>query len=99
MKTKLVTVRFPAELHKALVDYCEPRFLPMSSLILQLVAKEVGYKPRPAATRTDDTPMAPQYWDGAKFVATDEDDGTVDFTPEELEELQRRASATPLRPV
>jgi len=102
MKTKLVTVRFPAELHKALVDYCELRYLPVSSVILRLVAEELKFKPRQATARTTELPVAPQYWDGSEYVSTPKEEPEEvyeEFTEEEMLDLQRRAAAAPVRPM
>jgi hypothetical protein len=106
MKTKLLTVRIPVTFHSALVAYCEEQFIPMSSLVMQLLAKEIGYKPQRDTPRSS-VPVVQQYWDGTKFVPNAvqlppevvEDGGAVDFTEEELADLQRRAALADVKPM
>lgn len=106
MKNKLLTIRITPDFHQEVSDYCQQRFMSVSSLVLQLLAKEVNYRPRPAIlTRTvpiptPRSPVAPQAVEVEPefgelslddYSATEDDD--IDFT-----ELQRRAAAAPLRP-
>ena len=84
---KFLHVRIPHDFHQQLVKYAEDRFIPVSSVVLQAVAQTIGYKPRPATTRTyqysaDDFGMTPEA----------EDDW-------DMADLQRRAAAAPLRNV
>lgn len=93
MKTKLLTVRIPVAFHSALVAYCEERFIPMSSLVMQLLAKEIGYKPPRVAPRSFDMVVEQHY------TPLEEDDGAVDFTDDELADLQRRAALADVKPI
>lgn len=83
MKTKMITVRCPVALHTALMDYCELRFVSASSLILQLVCKEIGYKHVKPAYRTP-------------YVEPHEEEEEIrEFTEEEYADLLRRVDAAP----
>lgn len=95
MKTKLLTVRIPVAFHSALVAYCEERFIPMSSLVMQLLAKEIGYKPPRVAPRSFDMVVEQHY----VSPEVEEDDGAVDFTDDELADLQRRAALADVKPI
>lgn len=88
---KFLHVRVPYDFHQQLVKYAEDRFIPVSSVVLQSVAKTIGYTPKKATPRTyqDHTPVAvvePEYGD----INPDEYDW-------DMEDLQRRAAAAPLR--
>ena len=101
MKNKLLTVRIDPDFHQEVSDYCQQRFMSISSLVLQLLAKEVNYRPRPAIlNRTASTypaPVAaaePEFGELSPEDYSATDDGGIDFA-----ELQRRAAAAPLKPV
>lgn len=100
MKTKQLTIRIPYDFHQQLVKYAEEHYLPVSRVITQAVAKAIAYKPKPATPRTyqDYTPVVVQ---PPQPPIPDEDglipdDGDDDW---DIEDLQRRAAAAPLKPV
>jgi len=107
---KHLHIRIPADLHQQLVKYADERFISVSAVVLQTLAKAIDYKPRPSTSRSEELPK-PQYWDGTKFVShpkggSVDDEGNVyeEWTlPEEddpeMAELRRRAASAPLRPV
>ena len=109
MATKQLTIRLPADFHQQLVKYAEEHYLPVSRVITQAVAKTIAYKPQRSASRsavTDSTPVAPQYWDGTKFVSgpaqqpVDEFGLTIDEGDDlDMDELQRRANSAPYKPI
>ena len=107
MKNKLLTIRIDPDFHQEVSDYCQQRFLSVSSLVLQLLAKEVNYRPRPSVlnrtvstspVRSSVVPQAvePEYGELPleDYRTTDDDATDLDW-----EDLQRRAAAAPLRPV
>jgi hypothetical protein len=86
---KFLHVRIPHDFHQQLVKYAEDRFVPVSSVVLQAVAQTIGYKPKPSTSRsTDASPVEPEYGD----INPDEYDW-------DMEDLQRRAAAAPLKGV
>lgn len=88
---KFLHVRVPHDFHQQLVKYAEDRFIPVSSVVLQAVAQTIGYKPRPATPRTYQDPP----------VVQDDpipDLGELDGGDWDVEELQRRAQAAPVKP-
>lgn len=90
---KFLHVRIPLDFHQQLVKYAEDRFIPVSSVVLQSVAKTIGYTPKKATPRT--------YQDYTPVVVPDEyglipDDGDDAW---DVEDLQRRAAAAPLKPM
>ena len=93
---KFLHVRIPHDFHQQLVKYAEDRFIPVSSVVLQAVAQTIGYKPKQATTRTY------QYSEAHTPVAAVEPE-YGDINPDEydwdMEDLQRRAAAAPLRNV
>lgn len=109
MATKQLTIRLPADFHQQLVKYAEEHYLPVSRVITQAVAKTIAYKPQRSKSHSavpDSTPVAPQYWDGTKFVSSPEQQPVDDFglAPEtdddlDMEELQRRANSAPYKPI
>lgn len=84
---KFLHVRIPHDFHQQLVKYAEDRFIPVSSVVLQAVAQTIGYKPRPASTRTYQQPVD-------DFGLTPEAEDDFDMA-----DLQRRAAAAPLKGV
>jgi hypothetical protein len=80
---KFLHIRIPYDFHQQLVKYAEERFIPISSVVLQAVAETIKYKPSPATLRTYQAEPIPS-------ITLDED--VVDFTEDELADLQRRAS-------
>ena len=93
MRTKQLTIRLTNDFHQALVDYCAANMIPVSTFMVQQTAKAIGYKPKKATPRTyqDHTPVAvvePEYGD----INPDEYDW-------DMEDLQRRAAAAPLKNV
>jgi len=87
---KFLHVRVPHDFHQQLVKYAEDRFIPVSSVVLQAVAQTIGYKPRPATTRT--------YQDPVPFTDPIPDLGELDESDWDVAELQRRAQAAPVKP-
>ena len=95
MRTKQLTIRLTDDFHKALVDYCTANMIPVSTFMVQQTAKAIGYKPKKATPRTyqDHTPVVqsqqPQL----------DSDGLIPDDDWDLEDLQRRAAAAPLKNV
>lgn len=107
---KYLHVRIPHDFHQQLVKYAEDRFIPVSSVVLQAVAKVIDYTPKPATTRSvSPPPVEPQYWDGTKYISSPKaqaEEHYTEITMDEftdmdfdLEALQRRAAAAPIKPV
>jgi nucleotide-binding universal stress UspA family protein len=90
---KFLHIRIPYDFHQQLVKYAEDRFVPVSSVVLQAVAKTIDYVPKKTTPRT---PSPPLPFTPAPVVDAEEE--SVDFTDEELADLQRRASSAPIRP-
>lgn len=90
---KFLHVRIPYDFHQQLVKYAEDRFISVSSVVLQSVAKTIGYTPKKATPRTyqDYTPVVLQ-----PPQPPIPDDGDDDW---DMEDLQRRAAAAPLKPM
>ena len=53
---KVLHIRVPAELHDYLTRYAAANFTSVSSVVLQVVAKAVGYKPKMATSRVESDP-------------------------------------------
>ena len=87
MRTKQLTIRLTNDFHKALVDYCTANMIPVSTFMVQQTAKAIGYKPKQATTRTYQYSV-----DDFGMTPEAEDDW-------DMEDLQRRAAAAPLRNV
>lgn len=87
MRTKQLTIRLTNDFHKALVDYCTANMIPVSTFMVQQTAKAIGYKPRPATTRT-------YQYSADDFGMTLEAEDDWDMA-----DLQRRAAAAPRRDV
>lgn len=91
---KFLHVRIPHDFHQQLVKYAEDRFVPVSSVVLQSVAETIGYTPKKATPRTyqDYTSVVVQPQPSSDDINPDEYDWDV-------EDLQRRAAAAPLKGV
>ena len=91
---KFLHVRIPHDFHQQLVKYSEEHYLPVSRVITQAVAKAIVYKPQRATSRSYST-------DTASVAAVEPEYG--DINPDEydwdMEDLQRRAAAAPLKGV
>lgn len=95
---KFLHVRIPHDFHQQLVKYAEDRFLPVSSVVLQAVAKTIDYKPKPATPRTYQQPVEPVEPEYGEITPEDFL-SSVDESDWDMEDLQRRAAAAPLRNV
>jgi hypothetical protein len=100
---KFLHVRIPYDFHQQLVKYAEDRFISVSSVVLQSVAKTIGYTPKKATPRTyqDYTPVVVQ---PPQPPIPDEDGlipdlGELDESDWDMEDLQRRAAAAPPKPM
>jgi hypothetical protein len=94
---KFLHIRIPYDFQQQLAEYAADRFIPVSGVVLNAVAKEIGYKSKKATPRSS---VAPQAVDvDAEFGDLSPDDyGTTEDDDIDFAELQRRAAAAPLRP-
>lgn len=94
---KFLHVRIPHDFHQQLVKYAEDRFIPVSSVVLQAVAQTIGYKPKPATSRSGSavTPVEPEYGE----INPEDFLSSVDESDWDMADLQRRAAAAPLKGV
>ncbi len=101
MRTKQLTIRLTNDFHKALVDYCAANMIPVSTFMVQQTAKAIGYKPKQATTRTyqDHTPVVQPPQPPLDSDGLIPDLGELDESDWDMEDLQRRAAAAPLRNV
>lgn len=95
MRTKQLTIRLTNDFHKALVDYCTANMIPVSTFMVQQTAKAIGYKPKKATPRTS-VVVQPQQLPIPDEDGLIPDDGDDDW---DMEDLQRRAAAAPLKPM
>jgi hypothetical protein len=92
MRTKQLTIRLTSDFHKALVDYCTTNMIPVSTFMVQQTAKAIGYKPKPATSRSYSTGTTP-----VSAVEPEYGDINPDEYDWDMEDLQRRAAAAPLK--
>lgn len=95
MKTaKFLHIRIPVDFHQQLVKYAEDRFIPISAVVLQSVAKTIDYTPKKATPRTyvDLTPVIVPAPTPEPTPVEDED--IPEWTEEEYADLLRRADAS-----
>lgn len=94
MRTKQLTIRIPLDFHQQLVAYAEAQYLPVSRVITQAIAKTIAYKPQKATSRST---VPEEHWE--ELRPEDYTTPDLDFTDEELEDLQRRAVSAPVKPI
>jgi hypothetical protein len=92
---KFLHIRIPYDFQQQLAEYAADRFTPISGVVLNAVAKEIGYKPKRATPRTftQHQTVEPEFGDISLEDYSAPEDDDIDFA-----ELQRRAAAAPLRP-
>jgi len=92
---KFLHIRIPYDFQQQLAEYAADRFIPVSGVVLNAVAKEIGYKPKKATPRsfTPHQVVEPEYSDISLEDYSAPEDDDIDFA-----ELQCRAAAAPLRP-
>lgn len=92
---KFLHIRIPYDFQQQLAEYAADHFTPISGVVLNAVAKEIGYKPKRATPRTSTQhqTVEPEFSDISPEDYSAPEDDDIDFA-----ELQRRVAAAPLRP-